>query len=134
VLQSVSRLIGEIVTPEVREAGTRLRSALAAYREKEDLISIGAYQPGTDPVLDAAIGLRPAIDAFLKQRVDEPSIVDEADAQLLGLAGELTRRMPVAGEVLDGPAAMPAAVPGRQVPVGGAAPAAPAIPGLQLHA
>ena len=66
VLQSVSRLIGEIVTPEVREAGERLRSALAAYREKEDLISIGAYQPGTDPILDAAIGLRPAIDAFLK--------------------------------------------------------------------
>ena len=86
VLQSVSRLIGEIVTPEVREAGERLRAALAAYREKEDLISIGAYQPGTDPMLDAAIGLRPAIDAFLKQRVDEPSAVDEADAQLLGLA------------------------------------------------
>ncbi len=49
VLQSVSRLVGEIVAPEIREAGTRLRSALASYREKEDLISIGAYQPGTDP-------------------------------------------------------------------------------------
>jgi flagellum-specific ATP synthase len=135
VLQSVSRLIGEIVTPEVREAGTRLRAALAAYKEKEDLISIGAYQPGTDPILDAAISLRPAIDAFLKQRVDEPSIVDEADAQLLGLAGELARRMPVTGEVLDGPPAPPPAVmPGRQVPVGGVQPAAPAIPGLQLRA
>jgi flagellum-specific ATP synthase len=134
VLQSVSRLIGEIVTPEVREAGERLRSALAAYREKEDLISIGAYQPGTDPILDAAIGLRPAIDAFLKQRVDEPCAVDEADRQLLGLAHELVRRLPVAGEVLDGPPVAPGPVPGRQVPVGGVAPAAPAIPGLQLRA
>ena len=134
VLQSVSRLIGEIVTPEVREAGTRLRAALAAYREKEDLISIGAYQPGTDPILDAAIGLRPAIDAFLKQRVDEPSIVDEADAQLLGLAGELARRMPVPGEVLDGPPAPAQVMPARQVPAGGVQPAAPAIPGLQLRA
>jgi flagellum-specific ATP synthase len=134
VLQSVSRLIGEIVTPEVREAGTRLRSALAAYREKEDLISIGAYQPGTDPVLDAAIGLRPAIDAFLKQRVDEPCEVDQADAMLLGLAGELARRMPVVGEVLDGPPAAPPVLPGRQVPVGGVAGGAPAIPGLQLRA
>jgi flagellum-specific ATP synthase len=134
VLQSVSRLIGEIVTPEVREAGTRLRSALAAYREKEDLISIGAYQPGTDPVLDAAIGLRPAIDAFLKQRVDEPCEVDQADAMLLGLAGELARRMPVVGEVLDGPPAVPPVLPGRQVPVGGVAGGAPAIPGLQLRA
>ena len=135
VLQSVSRLIGEIVSSDVRDAGQRLRAALAAYREKEDLISIGAYQPGTDPILDAAIGLRSAIDAFLKQRVDEPCAVDEADRQLLGIAHELVRRLPVAGEVLDGPPAVsPGAVPGRQVPVGGAPPAAPAIPGLQLRA
>jgi hypothetical protein len=66
--------------------------------------------------------------------VDEPSMVDEANAQLLGLAGELTRRLPVAGEVLDGPPAQPPALPGRQVPVGGVQPAAPAIPGLQLRA
>jgi len=133
VLQSVSRLIGEIVTPEVREAGTRLRSALAAYREKEDLIAIGAYQPGTDPVLDSAISLRPQIDAFLRQRVDEPSAVDEADAQLMALADALSRRPPVAGEVLDGPPAAPGMVP-RQAPVGAPSGAGPAIPGLQLTA
>src|SRR6201990_325252 len=77
VLQSVSRLISEIASPEVREAGTRLRTALAAYREKENLIAIGAYQPGTDPVLDSAIALRGRIDAFLRQRVDEPSTLEE---------------------------------------------------------
>ena len=65
--EGVRRRRREIVTPEVREAGTRLRAALAAYREKEDLISIGAYQPGTDPLLDSAIGLRPRMDAFLRQ-------------------------------------------------------------------
>ena len=121
------------MTPEVREAGERLRSALAAYREKEDLISIGAYQPGTDPVLDGAIGLRPAIDSFLKQRVDEPCAVDEADARLLSLAHELMRRMPGAGEVLDGPPAAPPGLPARPgaVPVGGAP---VAIPSLQLTA
>jgi flagellum-specific ATP synthase len=135
VLQSVSRLIGEIVTPEVREAGTRLRAALAAYREKEDLISIGAYQPGTDPMLDAAIGLRPRMDAFLKQRVDEPSSPEEADAQLMALADELVRRLPVTGEVIDGPPAPGAAgVPGRQVPAGGVPTGPPAIPALQLTA
>jgi flagellum-specific ATP synthase len=134
VLHSVSRLIGEIVTPEVREAGERLRTALAAYREKEDLISIGAYQAGTDPILDAAIGLRPAIDAFLKQRVNEPCAVEQADAQLLSLAHELVRRLPMAGEVLDGPPAQPAGVPSRPgaVPVGAGAPVA--IPSLQLTA
>jgi flagellum-specific ATP synthase len=135
VLQSVSRLIGEIVTPEVREAGTRLRSALAAYREKEDLISIGAYQPGTDPLLDATIALRPRINAFLRQRVDEPSEVRSADAELIALAHELSHRPGMVGEILDGPpSAPPGGVPGRQ-----GAPAAPAgaglaIPGLQLTA
>jgi flagellum-specific ATP synthase len=133
VLQSVSRLIGEIVTPEVRDAGTRLRTALAAYREKEDLIAIGAYQPGTDPVLDSAIGLRPRIDGFLRQRVDEPCSVEDADAQLIALADELGRRHPVAGEVLDGPPAPPPGMPARQVPAGGVG-GTPAIPGLQLTA
>ena len=61
VLQSVSRLIGEIVS-----AGGARRPASACaprsprYREKEDLISIGAYQAGSDPILDAAIALRAA--------------------------------------------------------------------------
>ena len=134
VLQSVSRLVGEIVTPEVREAGERLRAALAAYREKEDLISIGAYQRGTDPLLDAAIGLRPAIDAFLQQRVDEPSTVDEADAQLLGAR----RTSSCAG--CPSPARSSTARPRRRrrSPDGrfrpAAAPGAPAIPGLQLRA
>jgi flagellum-specific ATP synthase len=133
VLQSVSRLLGEIVTPEVRDAGTRLRAALAAYREKEDLIAIGAYQPGTDPILDSAISLRPRIDAFLRQAVDDPSAVDEADAELIALANELSRRPPVVGEVLDGPPSAPGMIP-RQAPMGAPAGAGLAIPSLQLSA
>src|SRR6185437_2703818 len=135
VLQSVSRLIGEIVMPEVREAGTRLRSALAAYREKEDLISIGAYQPGTDPLLDATIAARPRIDAFLRQRVDEPSAVEAADAELIALAHELSHRPGVVGEVLDGPpSSPPGGMPARPPGVGAPAGAGLAIPGLQLTA
>src|SRR5579875_4222053 len=65
VLQSVSRLVGEIVTPELEAAGQELRAALAAYREKEDLIAIGAYQRGSDPLVDVAIDLRPRINEFL---------------------------------------------------------------------
>ena len=104
VLQSVCRLVTEIASPEVRAAGQRLRSALAAYKEKEDLIAIGAYQRGTDALLDAAIGLRPAIDGFLCQRVDEPSTVDEADTQLLSLATDLVGEFgSVGAPVPDGP-------------------------------
>ena len=127
VLQSVSRLIGEITTDEVRDAGTRLRSALAAYREKEDLISIGAYQRGTDPVLDAAITLRPRIDAFLRQQVHQPSTLQDADAELLALAHELAAPVILTGDVVDA-GAPPALAPVPQVPAGGVTTAPVAIP------
>ncbi len=89
VLASVSRLVSEILDPDVRAAGDQLRAAMAAHRDKADLISIGAYVRGTDPLTDAAVALAPQIQAFLRQRVDEPSGLDEADAQLLALAAEL---------------------------------------------
>ena len=73
VLASVSRLVGEIVTPEARAAGNEVRKLMATYKEKADLISIGAYQRGSDPQIDAAIAARGPIDAFLKQGVTEPS-------------------------------------------------------------
>jgi flagellum-specific ATP synthase len=133
VLQSVSRLVGEIVAPEIREAGTRLRSALAAYREKEDLISIGAYQPGTDPLLDAAIALRPAMDGFLRQNISDLTTTHEADEALLSLAAQL----PGAGDLtpaIDVTVAQPPAIPTPQVPVGAPGGAPTAIPSLALSA
>lgn len=97
ILQSVSRLIGEIVSPEVQHAGQQVRAALAAYREKEDLISIGAYQRGTDPMADVAIALRPQINAFLRQRVNDQSTTEDADAQLLAIGGEIDGQGPQGG-------------------------------------
>lgn len=88
VLQSVSRLVGEIVSPEVRMAGQELRRLLAALRDKEDLISIGAYQPGSDPTVDSALAKREAIERFLKQTVDYSSSAEEADAGLLALVAD----------------------------------------------
>jgi flagellum-specific ATP synthase len=85
VLSSVSRLVGEVVSPEVRGAGQEVRRLMAAYREKADLIAIGAYQHGADPVTDAAIAKRDPINDFLRQRVDEPSSAEEADSLLMQL-------------------------------------------------
>jgi flagellum-specific ATP synthase len=129
VLQSVSRLLGELVSDEVREAGRTLRAALAAYREKEDLISIGAYQPGADPLLDRTVALRPRIDAFLRQAVDEPSGLEEADAVLMGLAHELEPPVALEGELAPAGAALAQASP-VPAPVGGL----PAIPSLSFTA
>lgn len=85
VLQSVSRLISEIAPSEVQEAGMRVRELMAAYRDQKDLIAIGAYEHGSNPVTDRAIAMKGHIDAFLKQRVTEPSGLHDADAGLLAL-------------------------------------------------
>jgi flagellum-specific ATP synthase len=118
VLQSVSRLVGEVVSDGVREDGQELRALLAAYREKQDLISIGAYQAGTDPHVDRAIERRPAIEAFLRQRVEERSTADDADL--------LLREVLAGGAASADAAAMDTAAP---MPV---APGPSAIPPLHL--
>jgi flagellum-specific ATP synthase len=90
VLASVSRLIGEVVASDVRDAGNEVRKLMAAYREKADLIAIGAYQAGSDALTDLAIAARDPIDGFLRQAVDDPSSAEAADAalrQLTLLAG-----------------------------------------------
>ena len=101
VLESVSRLVGEIVTPELAIAGQRLRAALAVLREKEDLVAIGAYQPGSDSALDTALAHRGSIEGFLRQSVGERSTPEQADMQLLELAASL------AGKALFSPEDIP---------------------------
>jgi flagellum-specific ATP synthase len=86
VLDSVSRLAGEIVPAENRDAGAWLREVMAVYRAKEDLISVGAYSRGSDPRVDEAIDRMPAIDRFLRQTTSERVSAEDADAQLLELA------------------------------------------------
>jgi flagellum-specific ATP synthase len=86
VLSSVSRLVGEVVSPDVRAAGQEVRHLMAAYKEKQDLIAIGAYQHGADPVTDVAIAKRDPINAFLRQAVTDASTAEEADELLMQLA------------------------------------------------
>jgi flagellum-specific ATP synthase len=87
VLQSVSRLVGEVTAPEVRGAGLDVRALLAAYRDKADLIAIGAYERGTDPTVDRAIELKGAIDGFLRQGLEEFEPFDAVDARMVELVG-----------------------------------------------
>ena len=87
VLESISRVVPAITTPGQREAATTLRRLLAAHRDVRELVEIGAYVPGGSPDADRAIALLPAIDAFLRQRVDEPTPVGETWDMLAALAG-----------------------------------------------
>ncbi|MGH3075101.1 MAG: EscN/YscN/HrcN family type III secretion system ATPase, partial [Gaiellales bacterium] len=88
VLESISRLATEITTPEVQASAAALRETLAAYRAKEDLITIGAYTAGGDPAVDYAIAKLPQIDAFLRQRADESSAAADTDDALLQLMAD----------------------------------------------
>jgi flagellum-specific ATP synthase len=120
VLQSVSRLVGEISGPAVRQAGQELRALLAALRDKEDLIAIGAYQGGADPLVDAGLALRDDIEAFLRQAVDEGEPAEQADARLLAIAARAAElRAAAPGMALAG------AVP--VVPAGGGPSALPPL-------
>jgi flagellum-specific ATP synthase len=86
VLESVSRVRDAIIDPEHRAAADQVTRHLANYREREDLISIGAYQGGTDPALDQAIAAREPIQNFLRQDAAEHTPFSEARLQLLDLA------------------------------------------------
>ena len=86
VLQSVSRVMGDVVTKEHKTAAGKIRTLLAAYRKNEDLINIGAYVKGSDAVTDKAISLKDSIDFFLKQAVDEPMPYDATIEALMKLA------------------------------------------------
>jgi flagellum-specific ATP synthase len=57
------------------------RRLLAAFRDVRELVEVGAYAPGSDPVADLAIALRPRLDAFLRQAPGEagPAGAEAAD-------------------------------------------------------
>jgi FliI/YscN family ATPase len=86
VLASISRLMTDVAPDAHRLAAQSLRQLLAAYQQSEDLISIGAYQSGSNPLVDAAIQLRQPILSFLQQPTNERSTIDDAREGLLKLA------------------------------------------------
>jgi FliI/YscN family ATPase len=89
VLHSVSRLAAQLATPSQKQAAARLRQALAAFRDAQDLIQLGAYIAGTNPVLDASIQLRGEWTGFLRQDHATKAPIEETLSQLETLAGRL---------------------------------------------
>jgi flagellum-specific ATP synthase len=77
VLQSVSRLTSQIATADQKEAARKIRDALAAYQQAEDLIQLGAYVAGTNPKLDASIRAREQLLDFLKQEAHSKTEISQ---------------------------------------------------------
>lgn len=77
ILPSVSRLMSIICSKEHKDAASKLRNLLALYTKNADLISIGAYKPGTNPALDEAVKKIDRINDFLTQQTDESFSMEE---------------------------------------------------------
>jgi flagellum-specific ATP synthase len=87
ILQSISRLRGDIAERDHVDAAIDLCRAWATYGDAKDLIDVGAYVPGSNPDIDWAIGMHKPIEAFLKQRGDEPVTWEDTLAKVKALMG-----------------------------------------------
>ena len=85
VLESVSRVMGDVVTKPHRAAASSVQEMLATYRDAEDLISVGAYQSGSNPRIDRAIAMNEKTRQFLRQDVEDASSFSKTVAELTGL-------------------------------------------------
>lgn len=88
VMQSVSRLMPDIVDKEHLQAANAVKSNIAAYREAQDLINIGAYVAGSNPSIDRAIASNEAINTMLRQGMGEAFAWEQAQEILREVAGK----------------------------------------------
>ncbi len=89
VLDSISRVMVDVVDDEHLAAARAVRRILAVWNDIEDLVNIGAYARGTTPEYDLAVEMKPRIDGFLQQWIDEQAIATETRRALLELHQEI---------------------------------------------
>jgi flagellum-specific ATP synthase len=82
---SISRVMGAVAGPDQIDLARRFKSLYSAFSRNRDLLAVGAYVPGNDRQLDAAIAAWPRIEAFLQQGMHEASSLAEAHGRLAAL-------------------------------------------------
>jgi flagellum-specific ATP synthase len=90
ILASISRVAPRLMDQRTALAAGKIRRLVSSYREKEDLIDVGAYLRGTDPDVDEAIDRRGELNRFLIQGIaeyEEPASIFTRAAQIAGIAG-----------------------------------------------
>jgi flagellum-specific ATP synthase len=85
---SISRVMHDIVPDGQFRAARRFKQALSTWQQNRDLVSIGAYQRGSDPRIDAAIAAWPDMQRFLQQDMHECVTLEESVAALAALCGD----------------------------------------------
>jgi flagellum-specific ATP synthase len=89
VLGSVSRVASKVNSADRTALAASLRRVLAARRSAQDLIDVGAYHPGSNPLVDAALDHEAAINGFLQQSMDESTPYSESWPELFRLSASL---------------------------------------------
>lgn len=84
-LGSISRVASRVTSKEQRAMATRLRMVMAARRQAQDLLDVGAYVAGSNPLVDAAVTHAAEIDTFLQQGMDERASYSDSWSRLLAL-------------------------------------------------
>ena len=92
VLQSISRVRGDVVPKEQVRAATRVLSLLSVYQSIEDLVNIGAYVRGANPEYDLAVEARPKILQYLQQPSGDACSLGLARSQVMELAASIEKR------------------------------------------
>jgi flagellum-specific ATP synthase len=87
--QSISRAMTNLITPEHLARVRRFKQLYSRYQRARDLLAVGAYAPGSDPLLDRAIALYPQLETFLQQDIEERADVAEGLAALNALFPEV---------------------------------------------
>jgi flagellum-specific ATP synthase len=93
VLDSLSRLMPDVTTPEHYQAAVAVRELLAAHRDHEDLISVGAYRRGSNRLVDLAIEMHDDLEHFLRQAVEQPAAFESTRDALLKLHQQAAARL-----------------------------------------
>ena len=87
VLQSISRVMSDIVEPQVLKMASEVREILASYQEVEDLITIGAYKSGQNPRVDRAVQKHELVLNFLKQSAEKPCSIEDCWRSMKEIVG-----------------------------------------------
>jgi flagellum-specific ATP synthase len=88
ILNSVSRCMIDIVSPEHMQAAQRLKSTYSIYKEAEDMINVGAYVKGKNPKIDYATKMIDKITEYLQQKINEQSNYEEDISRLKNMMEE----------------------------------------------
>ncbi|CAG0985190.1 partial Flagellum-specific ATP synthase, partial [Rhodocyclaceae bacterium] len=85
--QSISRAMTNLIDPNHLDVVRRFKQLYSRYQRSRDLLAVGAYARGSDPMLDQAIALYPQLEQFLQQQITERSTYQDSLNALRAIFG-----------------------------------------------